>query len=217
MMKFPLSLLMLLFACTLLAQDRILKTDGTVIKGKVVSFQNNRLVVLQDDETEMTLPRKAVSEIKFDFQDTGRDNGRVVAKSVEQPAQVAAPAPVRTPSAYSTVPESTKQPLIQPTLTRENTVNNALLESPGEIIGFEGRTLVSSPPLKERPIGAGRVAVTVCLNTEGGVTSAKFKAVGSSTIDADLISLAVQNAKVFKFSKGNKDDCGVIVYKFNIQ
>ena len=51
------------------AQDLVKKTDGTVIKGKVISFQNNRLVVMQEDETEMTLPRKAVAEIKFVVKD----------------------------------------------------------------------------------------------------------------------------------------------------
>jgi RNase P/RNase MRP subunit p29 len=214
MMKLSFSMLFLLLVFTLSAQDRILKTDGTVIKGKVVSFQNNRLVVLQEDETEMTLPRKAVSEIKFDYQElSARDNVKVTPKSVEQPVQVSAPVPVRTPTTYSTVSVTPKPEPSQKT----NTLYNITVESPGQIIGLEERALISSPALKERPVGAGRVAVAVCLNTEGGVTSAKFKAVGSSTIDADLISLAVQNAKEFKFSKGNNGDCGVIVYKFNIQ
>lgn len=216
-MKFSFSFLLFLFVFSLSAQDRVLKNDGTVIKGKVMSFQNNRLVVLQEDDTEMILPRKAISEIKFDYQETVRDNPKVAAKSVEQPMQVAAPAPVRTPTAYSTVPEKPKQEPVQPTLVRDNTIRSATMESPGEITGLEGRVLLSSPALKERPIGAGRVAVTVCLNTEGGVSTAKFKAVGSSTIDADLISLAVQNAKEFKFSKGNNGECGVIVYRFNMQ
>ena len=217
MMKYYFSILLLLFVCTLSAQDRIVKNDGTVIKGKVVSFQNNRLVVMQEDETEITLPRKAVSEIKFDYQDNGRDNVKMTTKSVEQPVQVAAPAPVRVPSAYSTVPETARQEPVQATMAKNNTLYNTTLDSPGEITGFEGRTLMSSVALKEKPLGAGRIAVSVCLNTEGGVTSAKFKAVGSSTIDADLISLAVQNAREFRFSKGSSGDCGVIVYKFNIQ
>jgi RNase P/RNase MRP subunit p29 len=221
MMKFSFSFLLLFFVVFASAQDRILKNDGTVIKGKVISFQNNRLVVLQEDETEIALPRKAISEIKFDYQEEVRENPRVVAKSVEQPVQVSSPAPVRVPTAYSNAPEKVKQePTVQPTMVVKNTIpmsNSVALESPGEIIGLEGRVLMSSVALKEKPIGAGRVAVAVCLNTEGGVLSAKFKAVGSSTIDADLISLAVQNAREFKFSKGNSGDCGVIVYKFNMQ
>ena len=57
----------LLLALFLQAQDVITKTDGTILKGKVISFQNNRLVIQQEDETEMTLPRKAIAEIKFDY------------------------------------------------------------------------------------------------------------------------------------------------------
>jgi RNase P/RNase MRP subunit p29 len=220
MMKLLFSFLLLFCVFFASAQDRILKNDGTVINGKVISFQNNRLVVLQDDETEMVLPRKAISEIKFDYQEGGIENPRVVSKSVEQPVQVSSPAPVRVPSVYSNAPEKAKQePTVQPTIKNTIPMSYAtVLESPGEVTtGFEGRTIISSVALKEKPIGAGRVAVAVCLNTEGGVTSAKFKAVGSSTIDADLISLAVQNAREFKFSKGNNGDCGVIVYKFNLE
>jgi RNase P/RNase MRP subunit p29 len=218
MMKFSFSFLSLFFVVFASAQDRILKNDGTVIKGKVISFQNNRLVVLQEDETEMTLPRKAISEIKFDYQEGVRENPRVVSKSVEQPIQVSSPAPVSFPTDYANALEKVKEePTVQATMRNKIPMSNsAVVESPGELMGFEGRVLMSSVALKEKPIGAGRVAVAVCLNTEGGVTSAKFKAVGSSTIDADLISLAVQNAREFKFTKGNNGDCGVIIYKFNL-
>jgi RNase P/RNase MRP subunit p29 len=217
MVKLLFSIPILLLVFTASAQDRILKTDGTVIKGKVVSFQNNRLVVLQEDETEMTLPRKAVSEIKFDYQETGREPLKMTPKSVEQPVQVAAPALIRVPTPYSTAPATPKQEPAQQPILKNNTIYNTTVASPGEVVGLEERTLISSPALKEKALGAGRVAVAVCLNTEGGVASAKFKAVGSSTIDADLISLAVQNAREFKFSKGNGGDCGVIVYKFNME
>jgi hypothetical protein len=56
----------------------------------------------------------------------------------------------------------------------------------------------------------------VCVNAQGMVTTTKFKAVGSSTIDADLINVAVQNAKSFKFDKGQGEDCGIITYRFNM-
>ena len=65
-------------------------------------------------------------------------------------------------------------------------------------------------------MGTGRVAVTICLNADGTVSTAKFKPAGSSTLDADLISRAVQNAKELKFSKGENGECGVITYKFNL-
>ena len=216
-MKSILSIFLIALFFTASAQDRILKTDGTIITGKVVSFQNNRLVVMQEDETEMTLPRKAVAEIKFDFQ----GNGKLTAKSVEMPmpaasTQVAKPAPVSTPSSYSNVPQTVKKETSEPMVVQKNAETNNALQSPGEIMGLEARAILSSAPLKERAVGAGRVAVTICLNADGNVVSSKFKAVGSSTIDADLISIAVQNARSFKFEKGNTGDCGVITYRFNI-
>jgi RNase P/RNase MRP subunit p29 len=203
-----------LLALFVQAQDLITKTDGTTIKGKVISFQNNRLVIQQEDETEMTLPRKAVAEIKFDY----TLNKSVVAKGdikPEQPipssytkTQVPKPKPAPEPARYE-APTPIRAP--EPIVTAKSVV-----ESPGEISGLEGRVLLSAPELKEKAVGTGRVAVTVCLNTEGGVISAKFKPAGSSTLDSDLISMAVQNAREFKFSKGDNGECGVVVYKFNL-
>ena len=77
------------------AQDIVKKTDGTVIKGKVISFQNNRLVIIQEDETEMTLPRKAVAEIKFDV----ADNKSVTTKGDASPITQATETPV--PTSYA--------------------------------------------------------------------------------------------------------------------
>ncbi len=209
----------LFFAFSLLAlisqaQDLITKTDGTTIKGKVISFQNNRLVIQQEDETEMTLPRKAVAEIKFDY----TLNKSVTTKGESKPEQ-----PV--PSSYSITQAPKTKPTAEPTryeapapiyAPEPIVTSKSVVESPGEISGLEGRVVLSAPGFKERAVGAGRVAVTVCLNTEGGVISAKFKPAGSSTLDSDLISMAVQNAREFKFSKGENGDCGVIVYKFNL-
>ena len=240
-MKSTLCIFFIALFFTVSAQDRILKTDGTIITGKVVSFQNNRLVVLQEDETEMTFPRKAIAEIKFDFQETVK----ITAKSVETPTPIAektlpiafpeqetppapkvvtAPAPVSTPVPYSTVPKDIKKespptPAVvktAPVLVQKSLGTINMAESPGKITGLEARTLISFAPLKEKPLSAGRVAVDVCLNTEGRVVTAKFKAVGSSTFDADLISTAVQNAREFKFEKGNNGDCGVVTYRFNL-
>ncbi len=78
------------------------------------------------------------------------------------------------------------------------------------------RTLISAPAVKQKAVGQGRVAVTICLNAEGQVITAKFKPVGSTTVDADLVSLAVQNAREFKFSKGEANECGTVTYRFNL-
>ena len=191
------------------AQDIITKADGTAIKGKVISFQNNRLVVLQEDETEIILSRKAVVSIIFDYptpdaipskadlkpKAVAESPKEITAKAVEPtrvetPLQIKAPAPVETPK--------------------------NVIESPGDVSGLDMRTLISAPALKQGAIGAGRVAVNICLNAEGQIITAKFKAAGSTTLDADLINLAVQNAKEFKFSKGEANECGTITYRFNL-
>ena len=204
------------------AQDIIKKTDGTVIKGKVVSFQNNRLVIMQEDETEMTLPRKAVAEIKFDF----ADNKSVTTKGeATSPIATATETPIPTSYAATPPPAKTKAPdatryeaptQIQAPAPIVTSKSVSAVESPGEIIGLENRTFLSATKFKEQAIGSGRIAVTICLNADGSVSSAKFKPAGSSTLDANLISRAVQNAKELKFSKGENGECGVITYRFNL-
>lgn len=210
------------------AQDLITKIDGTVLKGKVVSFQNNKLVVLQDDETEISLNKKAISSIQFDYETNVHATSNAVTtpkspvtKAVEERVVAAsAPAPVTAPTAQimeepkkveapKEVPQAIKSPA--PVVTAKSVV-----ESPGDVSGLDTRTLLLAPKLKQTPIGSGRVAVSVCLNAEGQVLTAKFKATGSTTLNADLISLAVQNAKEFKFSKGEANECGVITYRFNL-
>lgn len=201
------------------AQDLVKKTDGTVIKGKVVSFQNNRLVIMQEDETEMTLPRKAVAEIKFDV----ADNKSVTTKGEASP--IATETPIPTSYAATPPPAKTKAPdatryeaptQIQAPASIVTSKSVSSVESPGEIIGLENRTFLSATKFKEQAVGSGRIAVTICLNADGSVSSAKFKPAGSSTLDANLISRAVQNAKELKFSKGENGECGVITYRFNL-
>jgi RNase P/RNase MRP subunit p29 len=191
------------------AQDIITKNDGTAIKGKVVSFQNNRLVVLQEDETEIILSRKAVVSIIFDYPTTDAvaPNAEVKQKAIaETPKEITAKA-VEQPKAEA--PLQIKAPAVV-------AAPKNVIESPGDVSGLDMRTLISAPALKQGAIGAGRVAVNICLNADGQVVTAKFRAVGSTTVDADLVSLAVQNAKEFKFSKGEANDCGTITYRFNL-
>ena len=221
MKNFILIAAVLSLAISTQAQDIIKKTDGTVIKGKVVSFQNNRLVIMQEDETEMTLPRKAVAEIKFD----AADNKSVMTKGEASPIEHAAETPIPTSYAETPPPARTKAPdavryeapaQIQAPAPVVKSKSVASVESPGEIIGLENRTFLSAAKFKEQAVGTGRVAVTICLNADGTVNTAKFKPAGSSTLDANLISRAVQNAKELKFSKGENDECGVITYRFNL-
>ena len=138
------------------AQDLVKKTDGTVIKGKVVSFQNNRLVIMQEDETEMTLPRKAVAEIKFDV----ADNKSVTTKGEASP--IATETPIPTSYAATPPPAKTKAPdatryeaptQIQAPASIVTSKSVSSVESPGEIIGLENRTFLSATKFKEQAVG----------------------------------------------------------------
>lgn len=212
MKKLTLLTAFLMIAFFIKAQDLIIKTDGTTLKGQVISFQNNKLTVLQEDESEITLNKKAVSTIKFNYiekdsvalkTETAKLEEKLTAtttpsvKVIDEPKKVETPKPISSPA-----------PAV--------TAKSVAIESVGEVMGLDKRTLIASPKLKETPIGAGRVVVNICLNAEGQVINAKFKPVGSTTLNADLISLAVQNAKEFKFSKGSPDECGTVVYRFNL-
>ena len=195
MKKFGISFIFLCINILAQAQDVVTKMDGTVIKGRVISFQDNRVMIQQDDETEIMVPRKAVSMIRFNYTDNGVEPKMMIAKG-------------ETMSAPQVVPQ-VKSPVM--VVAPKN-----VIESIGEVTELESRTLLAAPALREKAINSGRVAVYICVNTEGVVTSAKFKAAGSSTLDTDLISLAVENAKEFRFTKGKGEDCGLVTYRFNL-
>lgn len=227
--RFFFTLLLMSCMLTTWAQDQIVKTDGSILNGKVIAFQNNKLVLQQPDDTEITLPRKAISEIRLDVREN--KNVTVSVKSVEAtkvevpttvvnaPAAYIAPppAPVALSNNNIDVPQSYNTNKNTSSTPRSVEIKAAAVQSPGEITnGFDNRIITQSLALKEKVVGVGKVAIAVCVNTQGEVTTAKFKAVGSSTIDADLINIAVQNAKSFRFDKGSGEDCGIITYRFNM-
>lgn len=89
---------------------------------------------------------------------------------------------------------------------------------PGTVNGFGSRNVQSAPKLQENSQKAGKVVVTVCINAQGGVLSAEYKAVGSTTTDQDLIDAAKRNARQYKFAPGSADkQCGTITYNFRVQ
>lgn len=219
--RFFFTLLLLSATLTTWAQDQIVKTDGSILNGKVISFQNNKLVLQQADETEITLPRKAISEIRLDVRES--KNVTVSVKSVEATKVEVPTTVVNAPAAYAIAPPPAPAavtpndiPKSYNSIPRSVEMKSAAM-SPGEISsGLENRIITQSFALKEKVVGVGKVAIAVCVNAQGEVTTAKFKAVGSSTIDADLINTAVQNAKSFKFDRGQGEDCGIITYRFNM-
>jgi outer membrane biosynthesis protein TonB len=100
----------------------------------------------------------------------------------------------------------------------DSKVLDGIGRGPGTVNGFGGRGVRSAPKLQENSQKAGRVVLDVCVDSDGNVTSAKFKAVGSSTTEEDLVDAAVRNARQYRFSAGSADkQCGTITYNFIVK
>ena len=222
-MKYAFSILLIIWCQISNAQDRVTKTDGTIIKGKLIAFQNNRVTLLQDDDTEINLPKKAVAKIEFDVISNRMDAPKPMETATEMTPEVGRKGAkleanrleiVKT-EAKTNEPVRQPAPVLQPDAYSTN-AKGLTTNSPGILNGFEGRMLLQSPAISETTALAGRVAVEICLNTEGVVTNARFKPVGSTTLETELITLAVQNALKFRFSNGKNEDCGQVIYNFNL-
>jgi outer membrane biosynthesis protein TonB len=97
-------------------------------------------------------------------------------------------------------------------------VLDGLGRGPGTVNGFGGRGVKSAPSLSENSQKQGTVVLDVCVDGDGNVTSAKFKAGGSTTNDAELIDAAVRNARQYRFSEGGAErQCGTITYRFIVK
>jgi outer membrane biosynthesis protein TonB len=89
---------------------------------------------------------------------------------------------------------------------------------PGNVSGFGGRKVVNFPRLQENSQKSGKVVLDICVDNSGGVSSAKFKAAGSTTTDAGLIEAATRNAKQYKFAASSVEkQCGSITYTFIVR
>jgi TonB family protein len=89
----------------------------------------------------------------------------------------------------------------------------------GTINGFGGRGVQNAPKLQESSQKEGRVVLSVCVDSDGNVTSAEFKAAGgSTTTDSDLIDAAKRNARQYRFAPGSAEkQCGTITYNFIVK
>lgn len=83
--------------------------------------------------------------------------------------------------------------------------------------GLGGRSVVSAPRINDTSQDRGTVAVRVCVDADGNVTSAVFTQQGSTATSAKLKDLAVSNARKWKFGKGADNQCGTITYNFRVQ
>jgi outer membrane biosynthesis protein TonB len=100
----------------------------------------------------------------------------------------------------------------------DSKVLDGIGHGPGTVNGFGGRGVRSAPKLQENSQKAGKVVLDVCVDADGSVVSAKFKAVGSTTTEDDLIDAAIRNARQYKFAAGGADkQCGTISYNFIVR
>lgn len=82
--------------------------------------------------------------------------------------------------------------------------------------GLGGRGIVASPKVNDNSQDNGTVVVRVCVNANGSVSEANFTQRGSTATSQRLINLAVANAKTWKFSAGDENQCGFITYTFKV-
>ncbi|MDX1667187.1 MAG: energy transducer TonB [Saprospiraceae bacterium] len=84
--------------------------------------------------------------------------------------------------------------------------------------GLGDRGVLKSPKIEDDSQQQGTVVVRVCVDKAGNVLSADFTQRGSTTSNARLVQLAVNNAKKWEFSEGAVDkQCGTITYRFRVR
>ena len=84
--------------------------------------------------------------------------------------------------------------------------------------GLSDRGLVAAPRPEDSSQNTGTVVIEVCVDAGGNVISSRFTQRGSTTANAELVDIAIANAKKWKFSKGDVDrQCGTITYNFRVR
>ncbi len=88
----------------------------------------------------------------------------------------------------------------------------------GVVDGFGGRGFTKPAAPKDDSQETGTVAVYVCVDKNGSVTSADYTQKGSSSPSSKLKAIAIANAKKYKFAAGGPDkQCGTITYTFRVK
>ena len=84
--------------------------------------------------------------------------------------------------------------------------------------GLGNRGVMRAPKPEDSSQQTGTVVVEVCVDSKGNVISANFTQRGSTTTNAELVRISVDNARKWKFSEGEVDkQCGTITYSFKLR
>lgn len=86
------------------------------------------------------------------------------------------------------------------------------------IEGIAGRKVVNRPKMMNDTQNTGRVAVRVCINDAGEVTSATYTQLGSTTFNLSLRKRAELWARSYRFVASNVIlQCGTITFDFRVK
>lgn len=90
----------------------------------------------------------------------------------------------------------------------------------GESIGggLGGRKVTGRPRMVDETQKTGKVAVRVCVGSDGSVTSANYTQLGSTTTDSVLRNKAETWARQYRFAPSNaSEQCGTITFDFQVK
>ncbi len=82
--------------------------------------------------------------------------------------------------------------------------------------GLGGRHVTSTPAFTDEFNENAKVALDITVDAAGNVTDAVYTARGSTTGDGSMIAIAKRKAKLVKFSPGDNESTGTIVFNFKI-
>ncbi|MCU0329150.1 MAG: hypothetical protein MUE53_09180 [Chitinophagales bacterium] len=85
--------------------------------------------------------------------------------------------------------------------------------------GLNSRKVIQLPTVLDNSNLEGRIVISVKVNAQGKVVSAKYQAKGSTLFDSDLIAQCEQKAKtaVFSAAEDTPEDYGTIYYNFKVR
>ncbi len=90
----------------------------------------------------------------------------------------------------------------------------------GESIGggLSGRKVVGRPKMVDDTQNTGRIAVRVCVSSDGSVTSASYTLTGSTTNDGVLRNKAESWARQYRFAPSDAgEQCGTVTFDFKVK
>lgn len=90
----------------------------------------------------------------------------------------------------------------------------------GESIGggLGGRKVIGRPKMSDDTQKTGKVAVRVCVDSDGNVTSSSYTQLGSTTTDSVLRNKAESWARQYRFAASNvAEQCGTITFDFRVK